>query len=303
MELLIENTLLGQIDKVQIAIDLLKEFEPMALKNHEEGYYLASSFGKDSLAIIILCIKAGVKFEVHSNHTTLDTPELVYFTRFMQKWLWDNYKIKVYIHYPEESAWDLILRKLMPPTRCARYCCDVLKEGGGEGRICITGVRWEESDKRAKNRSLIETHAYTKKKVRFNNDNDEARRQIESCLTKGKHIINPIISWSNEDVWELIKGENFPYCELYDKGWERLGCVGCPLSSKSQKKELELYPKYKENYLRAFRRMTQERKNKGRDFWINEEDAEEIMEWWLNGKAPKQIEGQLSLELEEIEED
>lgn len=39
---LVEETLFGQIDKVQTAIDRLKAFEP------REGYYLAFSGGKDS---------------------------------------------------------------------------------------------------------------------------------------------------------------------------------------------------------------------------------------------------------------
>ena len=300
--MLVENTLLGEYNKIDKAIELLKTYEPLAIKNHPEGYYVASSFGKDSLAVIILCILAKVKFAVHVNHTTLDTPELVRFTRYMQKWLKENYNVDVYIHYPEESAWELISRKLFPPTRRARYCCDVLKEKGGVGRICITGVRWQESNSRAANRSMLEANAYTKKKIRLNNDNDEARKQFETCIKKGKHIINPIIAWSDEDVWELIKLEDFPYCELYDKGWDRLGCIGCPLSS-NQEKELELYPKYKENYLRAFRRMAINRRKKGKTFWINPEDAEEIMEWWIHGtKKSNILDGQIEMELQQLEE-
>ena len=52
-------------------------------------------------------------------------------------------------YYPEVivdkagiTMWDLIVKKGMPPTRMVRYCCDVFKEGGGKGRIVVTGVRW-----------------------------------------------------------------------------------------------------------------------------------------------------------------
>lgn len=303
--MLTEQTLIGKIDKVEIAIELLKRYERVALSYDDEGYYVCYSGGKDSLAIAILCIKAGVKFALHCNHTTADTPELVYHIKFMQKWFKEKFGVDVYIHYPKESIWELIPRKLMPPTRQARYCCDVLKEHGGLGRVCVTGVRWAESSKRKKNRSLIELNSYSNKKnkIRLNNDNDDARRQVEHCVMKGKHILNVIVNWLDEDVWELINNFEAPYCKLYDEGWERLGCVGCPASS-NQEKELEAYPKYKENYLRAFRRMTQERRKKGRDFWINESDAEEIMEWWIHGTLKsKQVEGQLAMELENLEYD
>lgn len=41
--MLVENTLWGKRDKVKIAIERLRQFEP------EEGYYLAFSGGKDSI--------------------------------------------------------------------------------------------------------------------------------------------------------------------------------------------------------------------------------------------------------------
>lgn len=301
--MLVEIDLLGTTDKIANAIKLLKAYETIAIANNENGYYVGFSGGKDSLVIAYLCYLAKVKFELHENHTTADTPELVHFNKKIEVWF-NNLGVSYYRHYPIESMWQLIPKKLYPPTRRVRYCCEVLKEKGGKSRFCITGVRWAESTKRRNNRELIEGNAYSAKKniIKLSNDNDKGRRQIETCVMKGKHILNPILHWEDEDVWEFIKLYNIPYCKLYDQGWDRLGCIGCPLSS-NQEKELNAYPKYKENYLRAFRRMTQERKRKGRTFWIDESDAEEIMEWWLHGTIKeKQIEGQMELELEEFED-
>lgn len=35
-------------------------------------------------------------------------------------------------------------------------------------------------------------------------------------------FVNPILSFSEEDVWNYIKKYNLPYCSLYDKGYEEI---------------------------------------------------------------------------------
>lgn len=144
---LIENRIDGVYDKVAIAIDRLRTFEP------PEGYYLAFSGGKDSQCIYHLAKEAGVKFDAHYNLTTVDPPELVYFIR-------DNYA-DVIVDKPKESMWKLISKKGLP-SRLKRWCCSELKEHGGEGRICVTGVRWAESNNRRNNRKPFEV--FTKKR-------------------------------------------------------------------------------------------------------------------------------------------
>ena len=63
---LIDYNLFGKIDKVQMAIDRLKAFEP------EDGYIVADSGGKDSTCIVTLAQMAGVKHEcVYNSHPRL----------------------------------------------------------------------------------------------------------------------------------------------------------------------------------------------------------------------------------------
>ena len=45
---LIEHTLDGKIDKVKIAIDRIRAFDPLASGLMDEPYYVAYSGGKDS---------------------------------------------------------------------------------------------------------------------------------------------------------------------------------------------------------------------------------------------------------------
>lgn len=87
--------------------------------------------------------------------------------------------------------------------------------------------------------------------------------------------------WTDDDVWEFIKTYNIPYCSLYDEGYTRLGCIGCPMASR-QKEELSKYPKIRQAYLHAFKRMIEARKKEGlQTEW---KTAEEVMEWWMNGE-------------------
>lgn len=281
-------------DKVQVALDRLKAFEP------PEGYYLAFSGGKDSVVIKALADMAGVKYDAHYNLTSVDPPELVQFIK-----TFDDVQIDV----PKDkdgkqvTMWNLIPRKKMPPTRLIRYCCKELKEIGGQGRMVITGVRWAESPNRKNNQGEI-TVMTTRKKERemlldsgnfsqtnkggvvLNNDNDDSRKMIEQCYKQTKTVVNPIIDWTDEDVWEFIHEYNIPYCKLYDEGYTRLGCIGCPMGTvEHRKEEFERYPKYKQAYIRAFDRMVKARKWGG--YKQIQQSGEEAMMWYLNGEMPK----------------
>ena len=147
MGLIIHDVFGKKRDKVQDVINRFRAFEP------EDGYYLAFSGGKDSQCIYHLAQMAGVKFDAHYGVTGADPPELV---RFIKRQYPD-----VAIDFPRDkdgkviTMWNLIPRKLMPPTRLVRYCCAQLKETGGTGRIVVTGVRHAESVRRKESHGVI----------------------------------------------------------------------------------------------------------------------------------------------------
>lgn len=279
------------IAKEKCAIEYLKVFEPTT-----EPYYLCYSGGKDSDVIRILASLAGVNHEIHNNHTTVDAPETVRYVRSIPS---------VIIHYPEKTMWQLIQEKMMPPTRLMRYCCEELKERGGKGRMKITGVRKAESIKRANNGGLvkiigkpksIEKQAiqadieYEKTQmggIVLNHDNASTRQFVEQCYRTTTTMINPIVDWTDEDVWQFLKHYGCECNPLYRKGYCRVGCIGCPLGgSKSMKREFNDYPKYKEAYIRAFDKMIKRRIERGLPPVWN--SGEECFTWWI-GDDPKQI--------------
>lgn len=279
--------------KVQRAIEALRTFEP-----EDEPYYLCYSGGKDSDCIRILAVLAGVKHEIHHNLTTVDAPETIRYIKsipgvIIQKARYKDGRVK--------TMWNLIPYKKMPPTRFMRYCCSELKEQGGKGRLKITGVRAAESKRRAENGGEIKiigkektTQSFLEKEninflltkqggVVLNFDNADSRRAVEHCFRTTSTMINPILDWSEEDVWTFL---HYYGCEgnpLYRCRKNRVGCIGCPMQGKrGMRREFVIYPKYYEAYIRAFDRMLEAIKAEGTVKNLSWRTGEDVMHWWIS---------------------
>lgn len=118
-----------------------------------------------------------------------------------------------------------------------------------------------------------------------NHDPDNPDQQmIHQCMNYKRRMLNPIIDWLDEDVWEFIHEYNIPYCKLYDEGYKRLGCIGCPMGSiEHRKAELARYPKHKQAYIRAFQRMLDLRRQSDKEFKTKDwETGEDVYNWWIS---------------------
>jgi phosphoadenosine phosphosulfate reductase len=281
-----ETTLFGDVDKVAIAIMRIKEFEPIALKNNPAGYYVCISGGKDSSVIQELCITAGVKCEFVHNHTSVDHPETIYFVRKEKSRLEAaGYIFRIEIprnrHGIQKTMWNQVPVSGLP-LRSQRWCCAQLKEFGGKNRYCITGVRWAESNRRASQRSVHEVKGKIKNEyIVYNSDNDMRRKLTEMCLMKQSFVLNPIVDWTDDDVWEFINERNLPINPLYAQGFKRVGCVGCPMGN--ARKELDMFPKYKALYYKAAIEYWKRRKERSGEMYGMLKSPESYFEWWLRG--------------------
>ena len=247
--MLIDHTLFGITDKVQDAINLLRTHEP------PEGYYLCFSGGKDSVVIFHLALRSNVRFDAHHSVTTVEPPELLRFIRVFYPTVIND--------SPNLSMAQLIVKNKIPPLRTARYCCAALKKKDGVDRLKITGIRSEESPRRAK-RPKIEMDKFL----------------------KNTKFIHPIKDWSTADVWLYIRENNLPYCSLYDEGFTRIGCVLCPFQSSDQtQRDLLRFPAIVDYYRRACRKSFEVNRDKLKN-WTSGDD---MFNWWINERRGRHI--------------
>lgn len=290
------------MDLEQKSIERIKMAAEMSLYHYEKPLICTYSGGKDSDVMLELFKRSGVTFEVHNSHTTADAPQTVYHIRKVFRDL-ELQGIKCNIDYHKQpdgsrtTMWNLIPRKLLPPTRIMRYCCSELKESGCKNRMIATGVRWAESSSR-KSREAFEVIGSTKKnKVVVSDekmllsDNEEYRKLFERCELKAETVVNPVIDWKDRDIWEFINQEHLNVNVLYQCGYERVGCIGCPMAGKHKReKEFSDFPVYKTAYIKAFDRMLEVRKT--RRLETKWKLAEEVFFWWMEDDT---IPGQMRL--------
>lgn len=246
--------------KIEKAVALLKDYESRALSMNVDGYYVCDSFGKDSGVIVHLAKLAGVAHKCHHNLTTIDPPELILFGK--------KHRSETIIHLPKKHlVLQRMVEKANPPTRLNRWCCQEYKEHGGDGSAKVIGVRIAESARRS------------------------GLWKVVNHNTKGGIIIAPIAYWTEEDVWAFHAMFSLPYCDLYDHGYKRLGCIGCPLSGTTgQKRDFQRWPAYERVWRKGFQKMWDRwhgiPNNKGEPrFFEKLGSADATFEWWISGDA------------------
>jgi len=203
--------------QVERSIQIIKSHQPQ-----HRPYYGCFSGGKDSTVIKALSRMAGANVIWHYNVTTIDPPEVT-------RYIYQCHKDVVWLK-PEMSFFRAMLTHGVP-TRKRRWCCSIYKERDTpKDVILVLGLRASESPRRR-----LQTSDFTY--------NTNTRR----------YVITPIRSWTDEQVWGFIKKYNIPYCSLYDEGFLRVGCVGCPMTEPMNRiAGFERWPGYRKMWRRAF---------------------------------------------------
>ena len=248
--------------KMEYSVNLLRKAERLALAyDSRGGYYLAFSGGKDSQALLHIAQLAGVRYEGFMSLTSVDPPEVI---RFVKRQYPEVTLIK-----PKASIYQIAVQKNLLPTQRVRWCCNEYKENAGAGRVTLIGIRHQESTRRAK-RNEVEISSrkfsgtlegfeqYRQEKLSrstkgVNITNATSERTVGCISGKESLLISPIIHWTERDVWEFLnRVVMVPHCELYDQGWRRIGCIGCPMSSYRHKlMENRRWPHVRQHWIKA----------------------------------------------------
>ncbi len=242
--------------KGEIAVARVQEVQRLGLLKGQP-LKVGISGGKDSVVLADICEQSGIPIDLVHNLTTCDPPEIVRFVQSMPG---------VRIARPRKSIWQLIYSNGLP-TRQHRWCCRELKKKGGEGIITATGVRWAESNNR------------------------KDRRVLEPCFeVGGRGYVNPLVDWTDDDIWEYIEARGLATCSLYKEGFERIGCVLCP-SSRAVARDMERWPKIADAWRRAAYRYWDKGTKSARRF----PSREAFFLWWLDRDASAPDAGQATM--------
>jgi len=170
---------------------------------------LGSSLGAEDQAITDMLVKLGGNFTVF----TLDTGRLFPETYALIDKTREHYnlEIKVYFPFPKhveemvnEKGVNLFYRSIEDRKRCCYLRkIEPLKRALPGNEVWITGLR--------KDQSL--TRFYT--------------RLVEWDETFQIIKVNPLLKWTEKDVWKYIREHHVPYNELHDQGFPSIGCQPC----------------------------------------------------------------------------
>ncbi|HXG35888.1 MAG TPA: phosphoadenylyl-sulfate reductase, partial [Dehalococcoidia bacterium] len=169
-----------------------------------------SSFGAEDVVVIDMISRVAPGLRVF----TLDTGRLHDETYAVMQEVRDRYGISIETVFPEREAVEkLVLEKGFYSFRESienrKECCYIRKVQPLQRvlkglQAWMTGLRREQAVTRA-NTQAIEI--------------DEANGNLLK--------INPLVDWTNDQVWEYIRANNVPYNALHDQGFPSIGCAPC----------------------------------------------------------------------------
>lgn len=255
-------------EKIDHSIALIRKAEKLALvMQPETGFHVGFSGGKDSQVVLELVKMAGVKYRAVYNVTTNDPADNVRFIK--------HHYPDVEFSIPEKSYFQLIAQKGVP-TMFNRWCCALFKETAGVGCVVLTGVRKEESRKRAE---YPEAFKFTRKKGdKELLDLDKMKENEFRCVGgKDKFMVYPILEWTEADVWQFIRERGLPVNPCY-KTHKRVGCVFCPFARpKDVRAYCETHPQLKAAFIHAIERYRERERDRKKL-----PTAEDYFDWWLS---------------------
>jgi len=171
---------------------------------------LACSFSVEDIVIIDMAVKLGLPMGIFA----LDTGRLNEETYEVAKAVAEYYHVRIDWYFPKREAVERLEREkgvfsFRESLDNRHECCRIRKVeplGRALGGLTgwVTGLRREQS---------ITRNGFSPIEL------DDANGGILK--------INPLIDWSEEQVWEYARLHNVPVSRLHDQGYRSIGCAPC----------------------------------------------------------------------------
>ncbi len=169
----------------------------------------ANSFGAEDVALTDVISKVAPEIRVF----TLDTGRLHDETYDVMERVRVRYEMPIVSYFPEREAVEELEREkgyysFRESIENRKECCGIrkvapLKRALSGMKAWMTGLRRDQSVTRTEMEAL---------------EWDEGN---------GIAKVNPLIDWSEKQVWDYIKANNVPYNALHDTGFPSIGCAPC----------------------------------------------------------------------------
>jgi len=181
-----------------------------ALDKFHPQLALASSFGAEDVVVIDMLARIRPDARVF----TLDTGRLPTQTYDVIDAIAKKYpQLQIEIMFPQtEAVQEMVQTKginlFYDSVDNRKQCCHVRKvEPLGRAlaglNAWITGLRRDQTTNR------------------------QEMQVVELDGARGVAKINPLIDWTNEQVWDYIRSNNIPYNALHDQNYPSIGCAPC----------------------------------------------------------------------------
>ena len=170
----------------------------------------ANSFGAEDVALqhIIARVAPQIRvFTLDTGRLNDETYEVMDATRFKYP------DIPIEVMFPERDKVEALTREkgffsFRESVELRKECCAIrkvqpLKRALADATAWMTGLRKDQSVTRTDTPAI---------------EWDEGNAMLK---------VNPLIEWSNDDVWAYIKENKVPYNRLHDKNYPSIGCAPC----------------------------------------------------------------------------
>jgi phosphoadenosine phosphosulfate reductase len=167
----------------------------LAVERHHPRLVMACSFQKEESVLIDLLME----IEPDARVFTIDTGVLFPETYAAWREVEDRYglRIEVVDAAPANGTpWSAA-------TCCGERKVEALDRALAGGDAWITGIRREQSPTRADAQS------------------------VEWDAPRGVWKFNPLVNWTDDDVWDYVREHELPYNALHDRGYSSIGCAPC----------------------------------------------------------------------------